>query len=437
MFVRRISLLTGGLLAAVAAVTVVPSASGAASRPLPTHDSFYRYTGHRPIAKVAPGTVLKKRVVQVSLGTTSPTPMNAEQLLYRTRNELGKPAVTVTTVLNPSAAPAAPGILAYLSFYDALGSVCDPSYTLAGGDPGPANAGQAQDEEAIIASYVGQGYVVTVPDFEGTKLDWAAGQESGYGTLDGIRATESFLKVPQSTKVGMSGYSGGSIAAEWASELAPHYAPKLNIVGVAEGGIPVDFAHNLPYINGSPSWSGVMPAVFVSLARAFHLNFRHYLSGKGRKLTRQVAGKCIGSFSGAYPGLKIQSMLKHRYKKILTVPAFARIVNRLLMGSSKGHPHTPLFMAVGKDSDGIGDGVMVAKDVEALAHEYCSQHVKVQLTTYQGSTHTQAGVKFEPDAITFLNQRFAGTPFSSGCSSIGKGNSLKPLPIRKHRKHHK
>ncbi len=51
----------------------------------------------------------------------------------------------------------------------------------------------------------------------------------------------------------MVGYSGGSIATEFASELAPKYAPELNIVGVAEGGIPVDFAHNLTYINGSPS----------------------------------------------------------------------------------------------------------------------------------------------------------------------------------------
>ena len=78
--------------------------------------------------------------------------------------------------------------------------------------------------------------------------------------------------MPASAKVALTGYSGGSIATEWASELAPDYAPELHIVGAAEGGIPVDFAHNLNYINGSPDWSGVIPAVLVSLSRAFGID---------------------------------------------------------------------------------------------------------------------------------------------------------------------
>ncbi len=57
----------------------------------------------------------------------------------------------------------------------------------------------------------------------------------------------------------MVGYSGGSIATEFASEEAPKYAPKLDIVGVAEGGVPVDFFHNLAYINGSPELVGGDP----------------------------------------------------------------------------------------------------------------------------------------------------------------------------------
>ena len=96
-----------------------------------------------------------------------------------------------------------------------------------------------------------QGYAVTVPDFEGPDLHWVAGHESGWNTLDGIRATESHLGMPSSQKVGLFGYSGGSIAGEWASELAPSYAPELNIVGTAIGGIPVHLAHNTRYVNGS------------------------------------------------------------------------------------------------------------------------------------------------------------------------------------------
>jgi hypothetical protein len=194
-------------------------------------------------------------------------------------------------------------------------------------------------------------------------------------------------------------------------------------------------AHNLHYINGSKDWSGVIPAVLVSLSRAFGIHTKHYLSAKGRRITHTVRHQCIGSFNGNYPGLTVQSLMKHRYRHFLRVPAFARVVNKLLMGSTKGHPKGPLFMGVG-NADGTGDNVMVAKDVEALAHEYCKQHVPVQLEIYDGSTHSDAALHFEPKALTFLQQRFDGTPFDNGCSSIGKGNSLKPLPVH-HKSHHK
>jgi hypothetical protein len=228
--------------------------------------------------------VLAKRAVTVSLNVST-TPqaglglpvgpvqaVPAEQLLYRTSDELGKPSVTVTTVLVPATvvAPATvpPNIVAYLSFYDALSAKCDPSYTLTGGDPGSANTTLSDVEQGLVAQYYALGYVVTVPDFEGTSLDWTAGHEAGYGTLDAIRATQSYLGAPASSPVGLSGYSGGAIAADWASELGPTYAPSVHLVGVAEGGLAVDFAHNLTYVNGSKVWSGIMPAVLAALARS-------------------------------------------------------------------------------------------------------------------------------------------------------------------------
>jgi hypothetical protein len=109
----------------------------------------------------------------------------------------------------------------------------------------------------------------------------------------------------------MVGYSGGSIATEWASELAPSYAPELPIVGAAEGGIPVDYAHNLSYINGdNDGWAGVIPAVLVGTARAFGLNLSTYLSSYGEQVTSQVSDECINNFAANYPGLTIEQLLK-------------------------------------------------------------------------------------------------------------------------------
>jgi hypothetical protein len=432
---RRTALRLAWLLAlfgmvALAAFGLRVAPARAAVPPLPSSDPFYTYSGSTPLAQIVPGTVLKVRAIQLVI-QGAPTAYSANQVLYRTTGELGQPTATVATIIKPLAAVGVTKLISYQTFYDALGSECDPSYTLAGGNPGYADA---QTDATLMQNYLEAGFTVVTSDYEGENLDWAAGQESGYNTLDGIRAAENELGVPRSTSVGMVGYSGGSIATEWASELAPAYAPELHIVGVAEGGIPVDFAHNLTYINGdNDGWAGVIPAVLVGVSRAFAFNLDTYLSAYGESVTGQVGDQCINNFAGSYPGLTVQQLLKPQYQNFLAVPTFATIINKLIMGSTPGQPAEPLFMAVG-NHDGTGDGVMVAADVEALAHEYCQQGVPVTFSEYSvgeftGLDHTEAIAPFESAALPFLQARFAGAPVVNGCASIGSGNSLAPLPV--------
>ncbi len=428
--VRR-SIVAMGMALALTLPTAAPSQ---AAIPLPHDDPFYTYSGATPLKAVPRGTVLKSRSVTVGVPGTGSGALPATQLLYRTQDELGRPTATVTTVVNPTG-PLNLGLVAYLSFYDALGDKCSPSYTLRGGDPGAANSELAHSETALVLSLAAQGYAVTVPDFEGPDLHWVAGHESGWNTLDGIRATESYLGMPSSQKVGLFGYSGGSIGGEWASELAPSYAPELNIVGTAIGGIPVHLAHNTRYVNGSDTWSGVMPAVLVSLGRAFGINVDKFASKYGKQVMAEVQDECIGSFNGNYPGLRVQQLLKKKYHAFLKVRPFARTINRLIMGSTPGHPLMPMFMAVG-NADGTGDNVMIVKDVQGLAHQYCGEGVPVQLKVYDGAEHTQAGLQFFPEAMAFLAERFAGTPFAGNCAEIPIGNSLAPLKIKKRKHHH-
>ena len=411
------------LAGAVALVAWLAMSGLAAADPvLPANDPFYTYSGSP--GSVPAGTVLRQRTVSIAQSGTS-TPITATQVLYRTTGELGQPTVTVATILRPTTQPLVTKLVSYQTAYDALGSQCDPSYTLQGGNSGYTTA---QDEEKIILAYLSAGDTVVVPDYEGVHLDWAAGQESGYGTLDGIRAAENLLGLsPSATPVGMVGYSGGSIATDFAAELASTYAPGLNIVGTAEGGVPVDFFHNLAYINGSQDWSGVIPAVLVSLSRAFNVSFQTYLSPYGQQLTKQVQNECINDFVGSYPGLTYQKMLGPQYQNIYAIPAVARIGDQLIMSTS-GTPKGPMFMGVG-NADGTGDGVMVSLDDQALAHTYCQRGVSVQFSIYTGDNHSQAAVPFEQGALNFLTQRLNGQSVADGCSSIAAGNSLAPLPV--------
>jgi hypothetical protein len=171
----------------------------------------------------------------------------------------------------------------------------------------------------------------------------------------------------------------------------------------------------------------VIPAVLVALTRAFHLDLTPYLSPYGVKVANQVQDECINSFFGSYPGLTYQKLLKPTWQSLFSIPHVAAITDKLIMGRT-GTPKGPLFMGVG-DADGTGDGVMIVKDVEALAHEYCQRGISVDFNVYQNDDHTAAAVPFEVGAMTFLTDRLNGLSVTNTCSSVAAGNALTPVPL--------
>jgi acetyl esterase/lipase len=404
------------------AIALAVSAAGAAAPSVASSP--------RSLASEPPGTVLSSRAISLSLGTF-PTPVTATQLTYRTTDQLGHPEADVTTVIAPSPLSGViPRIVTYLSFYDDLGGKCAPSYTLAGGDSGASNESEAEEEELLMAVYVANGWIVTVPDYEGPHLDWMAGREEGRSTLDAIRATESALGLGTTTQVALSGYSGGAVAADWASELASSYAPDLDLAAVAEGGIPVDYAHLFSYVSGDKVYGAAMPGMLLGLARAYHFPLRKYLSSYGKHVVHAESTTCIGSDFGHYPGLTYQRLFKSRYRNPLLIPAIARMFNDQLMGREPGSPLAPLMMGIG-DIDGFGDGVMRDGDVESLAREYCGQGTSVEFHRYGGAGHEAAGAYFEPESAVFFQGRFNGLPFAGNCGSIPQGDPLAPLPVQR------
>ena len=124
-------------------------------------------------------------------------------------------------------------------------------------------------------------------------------------TLDSLRAV---LGSPASgaagaKKIGLIGYSGGAIATGWAAELASSYAPDISsrIVGAAMGGVLVDPAHNLHYVEGSTVWAGVIPMAVIGVSRAFHVDLTPYLNEYGLQLYNKLQRASIATVLGEYP----------------------------------------------------------------------------------------------------------------------------------------
>jgi hypothetical protein len=413
-------------------------APGARAAVPPEQDPFYAYQGATPLASIAPGTVLKTRVLSYHVAGL-PLPIRAVQLLYRSTGEIGQPTVNVTSVLQPPLSFGTPPVVSYQSFYDSLNPDDEPSYAISGG---LTLGGLIPNVESVlIVPALLAGEAVVVPDTEGEKADFAAGPEYGMNTLDSLRAALSSpaTRLSQTRKIGLIGYSGGAIATEWAGELAPSYAPDVNrrIVGAAMGGVLVDPAHNLHYVDGSSIWAGVMPMAIVGVGRAFNVDLTPYLSAYGTQLYNKLQNASIEQVLGAYPGLTWSQLSKPQYPTPETVPVYVRIVNQLIMGS-RGTPTAPLFIGQGahgelegtpgnKPGIGEGDGVMIAGDVRSLAREYCGRGVPVQYVQYDNLSHITSVAPWLPAAVAWLAGRFAGWPAPQDCAQIAPGNSLAPI----------
>jgi hypothetical protein len=260
-------------------------------------------------------------------------------------------------------------------------------------------------------------------------------------TLNSIRAaTNSPLTgVTKATPVGLFGYSGGAIATGWAAQMAPSYAPDVNrqLVGAAEGGVLVDPAHNLSYVDGSSIWAGIIPMAVIGIARGFHIDITPYLNSYGRQLFSSLQKASIANVLGQYPGLTFAQLVKPQYANPASIPVLVKVENELNAGRL-GSPTVPMFIGQGADGTlegtpgnkpgiGPGDGVMVAGDVRTLARDFCASGTAVDYTQYDALSHISTFPVWTPAALAWLGGMFAGGQAPNDCAQIAPGNSLAPV----------
>ncbi|MBF3851478.1 triacylglycerol lipase [Burkholderia pseudomallei] len=413
-----------------------PSASASAST---VSDPFYIYTGTTPLASIPLGAVLKTRNVTYHVAGI-PTALTAQQLLYRTNNALNQPVVNVTSVIQ---SPVSNGqAISFQSAYDSLNPYDEPSQVIAGDRDVTKviNLGSLlySGESIPLSTLLLLGYNIIVPDTEGQTADFAVGPEYGMTTLDSIRAA---LNTPStglnpSSKVAMIGYSGGSIATNWAAQLAPSYAPDINkqLVGAAAGGVLVDLAHNLHYVDGSIVWGGVVAAALAGLARGYNFDITPYLSDTGVAVFNDIQSQQLGYILSKYTGLHWETLFKPQYANdINSLPAYVTYINKVNAGLAAS-PTIPMYIVQGTAgaqdgtfSSQVGDGVMVAYDVRALVQKFCSNGVPVVYTEYP-LEHAGAIVPWVAGMLPWLYDRFAGKAAPSNCALTGllPSNSLAP-----------
>lgn len=384
----------------------------------PSEDPFYDC----PQSKLSlpPGAIIRHRNSPTPLAKYHGQPTTVKQtyqLLYRTSDIFNNPTCAVTTIVVPEKADFSK-LVSYQVAYDSANVDCSPSYQLLKG--ATANTTGAVDALAVVADLLGQGWTVTIPDYEGLDAAYEAGLATGHAVLDSVRATlqsGDITGILSNATYSMWGYSGGSFASQWAAELQSSYASELSFVGTAVGGTTPNLTSVYLTINGQLE-AGLNVISILGLSKQY-TNFSHYLD---THLIKSKASefrfgerKCFTPVLDKFANQNISHYFVDGENFLYDPVPVSVLENSGILGRH-GTPTMPLYIY-----KAVHDEISPIADTDALVKQYCAEGLAVQYVRDHKGDHEQEFVRGALGAFDFLKHVMNGNMVYPGCNITNVG----------------
>jgi hypothetical protein len=395
--------------------SVIPALEKRATAPpLPQNDPFH--IAPSGYDSSAPGTILRSRLLDdFSFSGTVPLQVKAAyQLLFRTTDSIGNPQAAVSTIIVPGNANYS-RLLSYQTAEDAAWSGCAPSYTLRLGSD-RNNGGSLAGEMLLIIAALNEGYVVTIPDYEGPESAYTSGIQAGQATLDSVRAalaSGSITNISSAAEYQMWGYSGGSLASEWAAELQATYAPELHFTGTVLGGLIPNVQTVLNTINKG-LFAGLAATGINGLANGYpelQTYLDQHLKPSKAAAYKKPLTQCLGDDTNQFVFKDIYTFFDNG-ENFTNAPVVQNVLSESGIMGRHGTPQMPLFIY-----KALADEVSPIADTDALVQQLCSQGARIQYTRDLVGEHVTEAITGSGDALSFIKARFNGVPAANGCNT--------------------
>ncbi|RCK66367.1 Lipase 4 [Candida viswanathii] len=387
----------------------------------PSNDPFYNAPEGYEDANV--GDILQYRTTPNAItGAFFPSKVqNSWQLLIRSEDSFGQPNVFVTTIIQPFNADPSK-LVSYQVFEDAAKLDCAPSYALQYGSSITTITTQA--ELPFIAVLLNQGYYVVVPDYEGPKLAYTVGRQSGQAVLNSVRGalkSGNFTGLDESPDVVLWGYSGGSLALGWAAALQPQYAPELEprLLGAALGGFVTNITASAVAADGTVL-AGIIANALGGLGNEYE-DVKNALLNDTTTLLRsrvnQFDDYClidgVINFAGTQFFTGAARLFRSGYD-LLNRPEFREIIDGNGLVYYDAVPSIPIFIY-----HGTLDEVVPISNVRKTYQRWCDGGIaSLEFSEDATNGHITQSITGAPAALTWIMARFNGTAPVSGCSHV-------------------
>lgn len=273
-----------------------------------------------------------------------------------------------------------------------------------------------QLELILISSFLRRGFVVSIADHEGRPGTFGAPREPGHRVLDGVRAALACPSVglPTDTPVGLLGYSGGGLATAWAAEMAPSYAPELDVVGAVLGSPVGDPGVAFTKLNGGP-YAG-LPALVVAGLRHVYPGLasvvRQHATLEGMRRLRRLEKLTTLGATLRYAFDDFDDYLDSPLADVLATPEVLELFDDLRLG--KHAPTCPVLVMQSRS-----DQIVDVREVDELVDAYVDGDAEVLYVRDRISEHLSLALIGFPLSVGWLESRFR-----SGGGSAGRRDVL-------------
>jgi pimeloyl-ACP methyl ester carboxylesterase len=350
------------------------------------------YTPPDPLPLGKPGDLIRVDPVE----DASRDDVDTYRVMYHTRSKDGVDIAATGLIFVPRTSAPEGGwpIVASLHGTDGMISDCAPS----------------RDTSTVPLSRPEPDYVVAAPDYTGLGPTgqvhpYISGIPEGRSTIDLVRAVHRLATVPVRDEWVAYGLSQGGHAAVFTAEIAPTYAPELDLRGVIALAPVGDLTDLTPYID-SPQ-AGLVPMFLFGLAADNpDLDPAEYLSEAAMARSGVMETSCTNDILTAYREDFAGQVLLERD------PSQDPDARLILEANSPGRVRTPVPVLI---LHGIEDPIVPTSQSVGVFERQCALGVTVQLSEYQGSNHTMVLLDADDEITTWIAERFAGDPAPTNC----------------------
>ena len=207
-----------------------------------------------------------------------------------------------------------------------------------------------------------------------------------------------------------AGILGGGATA-WAAALAPSYAPELEIVGAAAGGVPMNLSKMAQALGGQSHVAfGLAAAAALGLEREYpdRINVQGQLNDQGRFLAQWINNGCTNEIM-FWGFLRSAGQLTDN-RDFMNNPEGWKVLDENSLELYQPVPKTPIY-----EWHSPTDALIPVDSIDNTLRRYCAAEVKVTSLLTPTPDHLSAAVLGLVPGFEWMEQRFRGVPAPSNC----------------------